>query len=192
MPKPQRHARIFERFDELEVGDALLLVNDHDPKRLRESFEREQPGSFGWQVQEAGPDEWRLLITKRTSTPLPRVIGDRNVLDGLDDAAAGAVWKLEHEARDLDSNLIRLPAGDEIREYSGPELDVLLIVLEGSGTLGTEAEPVELRAGQFVWLPRRSRRSFVAGPDGLAYLTVHQRRQSLLLTTRPPSAPTAS
>ena len=35
-----------------------------------------------------------------------------------------------------------------------------------------------------IALPRRSRRQFTAGPDGLRYLTVHQRRQALTLTTR--------
>jgi len=38
-----------------------------------------------------------------------------------------------------------------------------------------------LRPGSLVWLPRRSRREFTAGPDGLMYLTVHQRRQALTL-----------
>jgi hypothetical protein len=34
---------------------------------------------------------------------------------------------------------------------------------------------------EYLWLPRRSRRQFTAGPDGLRYLTVHQRRQALVL-----------
>jgi quercetin dioxygenase-like cupin family protein len=53
--------------------------------------------------------------------------------------------------------------------------------LSGSGQLATELSPVELRPGSLVWLPRRSRREFTAGPDGLMYLTVHQRRQALTL-----------
>ena len=38
------------------------------------------------------------------------------------------------------------------------------------------------QASCLVWLPRRSLREFTAGPDGLTYLTVHQRRQALTLT----------
>ena len=34
-------------------------------------------------------------------------------------------------------------------------------------------------------LPKPGRRQFTAGPDGLRYLTVHQRRQALTLTTAP-------
>src|SRR5699024_9877095 len=51
-------------------------------------------------------------------------------------------------------------------------------VLAGSGQLLTEGNPVNLRSGLLVWLPRRSRRQFVPGPGGLTYLTVHQRRPS--------------
>ena len=32
------HALIFERFDALKVGEALELVNDHDPVPLRHQF----------------------------------------------------------------------------------------------------------------------------------------------------------
>ena len=34
---------------------------------------------------------------------------------------------------------------------------------------------------EHLWLPRRSRPQFMAGPDGLRYLTVHQRREALVL-----------
>ena len=29
-----KHMRIFERFDELNKGESLLIINDHDPKPL--------------------------------------------------------------------------------------------------------------------------------------------------------------
>lgn len=89
--------------------------------------------------------------------------------------------------RDLDSNIIALPPGAAIGAHTGPDVDVLIYVLAGSGQLGTEldAQPVALRGGSLIWLPRRSRRQFTAGPDGLRYLTVHQRRQALTLTTAP-------
>ena len=66
-------------------------------------------------------------------------------------------------------------------------MDVLIYVLAGSGHLGTEldTQQVALRGGSLIWLPRRSRRRFTAGPDGLRYLTVHQRRRALTLTTAP-------
>ena len=93
----------------------------------------------------------------------------------------GAVWKLQMRQRDLDSNIIRLEPGTGIGAHAGADLDVLLLVLDGTGQITTELGTLELHAGALVWLPRRSRRQFTAGPDGLRYLTVHQRRQSLVL-----------
>ena len=63
---------------------------------------------------------------------------------------------------------------------------MLLTVLDGTGELTTELGTLKLHSGALVWLPRRSRRQFTAGPDGLSYLTVHQRRQSLVLDTTAP------
>ncbi|GFG85420.1 hypothetical protein MALGJ_20960 [Mycolicibacter algericus] len=40
---------------------------------------------------------------------------------------------------------------------------------------------IELTSGALLWMPKRSRRQFVAGPDGLRYLTIHLKRQFLNL-----------
>lgn len=119
-------------------------------------------------------------------TNQPRVIGDLSILDEVDADARGAVWKLTDETRDLDSNLIRLPADEQIGDFTGPEIDSLIVVVSGSGTLRTEGGPISLRPGQLVWLPRRSLRGYQAGAQGLAYLTVHQRRvvEPLMPTVR--------
>lgn len=51
----------------------------------------------------------------------------------------------------------------------------------GSGQLTTELEALDLVAGALLRLPRGSRRAFAAGPHELRYLTVHRRRQALVL-----------
>jgi ethanolamine utilization protein EutQ (cupin superfamily) len=56
-------------------------------------------------------------------------------------------------------------------------------VLAGGGSLATEGDQIDLRPGDLLWLPKRSQREFSAGSDGLRYLTVHQRRQALVLRT---------
>ena len=114
---------------------------------------------------------------------LPRVLVDIAALsaDQSDPSAGGAIWKLQAHNRDLDSNVIALPPNGRIEAHDGPDLDVLVHVLAGSGRLGTETGEIDLAAGALVWLPRRSRRSFTAGAEGLRYLTVHRRRQALLL-----------
>ncbi len=186
--KPDKHPTIFAAFGALAVGDSFVLVNNHDPKHLREEFEADHPGSYGWEYLDKGPQVWRIRITKVTSTPLPRILANTN--DFSTNTATGAVWRLEARERDLDSNVIALPAGGGIDAHTGPDLDVLIHVLSGGGSLTTETGVVELFPGALLWLPRRSRRQFTAGPDGLRYLTVHRRRQALVL--EPASAKTSA
>jgi uncharacterized protein (DUF2249 family) len=69
--KPDKHPTIFARYAILPAGGSFVLVNDHDPKHLRHEFEADHPGSFGWEYLTREPRNWRVRITKRTSTPLP-------------------------------------------------------------------------------------------------------------------------
>ena len=181
--KPDKHPAIFADYAALPAGGSFVLVNDHDPKHLRDEFELDHPGSHSWEYLRQEPRDWRIKITKLTAAPLPRVLVDTTGLctDQVDPDASGAVWKLQVRRRDLDSNVIALPPDGRIEAHDGPDLDVLVHVLAGSGRLGTETGEIALAAGALLLLPRRSRRSFTAGPDGLRYLTVHQRRQALLL-----------
>jgi uncharacterized protein (DUF2249 family)/quercetin dioxygenase-like cupin family protein len=182
--KPDKHPAIFQAYAGVPVGESLVLVNDHDPRHLRDEFEIEYPGGYSWEYIAREPRDWRIRITKLASTPLPRVLADTAALDAPDAAEAGVAWKLQMRERDLDSNVITLAPGAAIGAHRGPDLDVLVHVLSGSGQLVTELSTAPLRAGSLAWLPRRSLREVTAGPDGLVYLTVHQRRQALTLSPR--------
>lgn len=184
MPKPDKHPAIFKAFAGLAAGESLVLVNDHDPRHLRDEFEVEHSGGFGWEYLARDRGEFRIRITRLASTSLPRVLADTDAVSTAPADATGAVWKLRMRERDLDSNIIALPPGATIDAHAGPDVDVLVHVLAGSGQLVTELGTLDLRGGTLLWLPRRSRRQLTAGPDGLRYLTVHQRRQALTLTTR--------
>ena len=59
-----RHPKIFEAFEELPVGDTLVIVNDHDPKPLQYTFMVEREGQFEWNTEEKGPREWVATIKK--------------------------------------------------------------------------------------------------------------------------------
>jgi uncharacterized protein (DUF2249 family) len=187
--RSDRHPAVFRAYAAVTVGESVVLLNDHDPRHLHDEFEVEYPGGYGWAYLDAERGTWRIQITKRAATPLPRVVTDATAVGNTPADATGAIWKLTMRERDLDSNVIALAPGTMIGAHDGPDLDVLIYVLAGSGRLGTELGTLELRDGTLCWLPRRSRREFTAGPDGLKYLTVHQRRQALpLLTTAPASA----
>jgi hypothetical protein len=70
-------------------------------------------------------------------------------------------------ADDMRANSSLAPA-----EYRGP------VRAQLTTELGNR---VDLEPGALVWLPRRSRRQFSAGPAELRYRTVHQRREALVL-----------
>ncbi|MDN3295277.1 hypothetical protein QWM81_14650 [Streptomyces ficellus] len=91
----------------------------------------------------------------------------------------GALWRLAAEGRQLDANLIRLTSDARVAAHVEPDVDVLLYVVDGTGRLDTSEGGRLLEAGCVVWLPRGGRRGVLAGPEGLAYLTVHRRRPGL-------------
>ena len=62
IPPRERHPLIFGTFDELAPGEALLLINDHDPKPLFYQFQAESRGQFTWDYLETGPEVWQVRI----------------------------------------------------------------------------------------------------------------------------------
>ncbi|PBC81231.1 hypothetical protein SAMN05428945_4248 [Streptomyces sp. 2224.1] len=97
---------------------------------------------------------------------------------------SGALWRLTQSNRQLDANLVRLPAGTSVAGHVEAELDVLLIVIEGDGQLDNGTRAQTLESGVVAWLPKSAHRALVAGPRGLVYLTVHRRRPGLSIGGR--------
>ncbi|MFB7193430.1 cupin domain-containing protein [Streptomyces sp. NPDC056240] len=109
-----------------------------------------------------------------------------DVLRTADESRTGALWKLDGAARQLDANLVRLRPGTVVAEHVEPDLDVLLVVLEGDGVLRRAGEEEQLAPSALVFIARGERRSVTAGAAGLAYLTAHRRRPGLAIA-RPPA-----
>lgn len=112
-------------------------------------------------------------------TPLPRILGNTGSLAAAEPEATGALWRLAEPGRQLDANLVRVPPRGSIDAHAEPDLDVLLLVVSGDGTLGSAAGPHRVEPGSLVWLPHGSVRSVTAGEGGLAYVTVHRRRPGM-------------
>ena len=64
MPPWERHPTIMQAFEDIEVGDAIKLVNDHEPKPLYYQFMAEMPGRVDWESTQLGPREWVAMIKK--------------------------------------------------------------------------------------------------------------------------------
>lgn len=64
MPPWERHTKIFDTFDSLGPGEALVIINDHDPRPLHYQLMHEREGQFQWDSQEKAPREWQATIKK--------------------------------------------------------------------------------------------------------------------------------
>jgi uncharacterized protein (DUF2249 family) len=65
IPPRDKHPAIFRTFDGLASGQAMVIVNDHDPRRLRAQFAAERPNAFDWTYEVEGPEVWRVRISRR-------------------------------------------------------------------------------------------------------------------------------
>ncbi|QLH79579.1 DUF2249 domain-containing protein [Halosimplex rubrum] len=67
IPPPKRHPKIFDAFEDLESGEALTLVNDHEPAPLYHQMaaEVESFDAEGYTVDRVGPDEFIATLPKR-------------------------------------------------------------------------------------------------------------------------------
>ncbi len=69
IPGALRHPLIFAKFDALNVGDSVCLVNDHDPIPLNRQFESLRAGQFSWDYIERGPALFRVRIRRIAKSP---------------------------------------------------------------------------------------------------------------------------
>lgn len=64
IPVFERHPRIFDAWDQMEPGETLQIINDHDPKPLHYQFEGEYPDAYRWEYVKKDPLEWVVNIKK--------------------------------------------------------------------------------------------------------------------------------
>lgn len=114
--------------------------------------------------------------------PAVRVLADLTAVSAAPPDAAGALWRLSGP-RQLDANVVRLPAGAVVPEHREDAVDVLFLVLDGDLTITSDATVAAAR-GTLVWLPAGSVRALAAGLHGATYLTVHRRRPALTIGHR--------
>lgn len=100
-----------------------------------------------------------------------------------DHTGDGVHWTLA-AGEDLNVNLVTLAPTSTIARHVNDEVDVLLVVLEGSGTLLLDGNDHELAARVVALAPKHAARTITAGAAGIAYLTVHRRKGLLGITSR--------
>jgi quercetin dioxygenase-like cupin family protein len=99
----------------------------------------------------------------------------------------GAQWSLRGD-RELEVNLVHIPAGESIADHVG-SVDVVVVGVAGQGTVTIGVVAYEMDAGLLIFVPSGSTRSLRAGSSGLTYLTIHRRRDKGLTMGPTPGQP---
>jgi quercetin dioxygenase-like cupin family protein len=89
----------------------------------------------------------------------------------------GVHWGIE--TTDLDVNLVHLDPLSRVETHLNLEVDVVIVVLEGSGWTWLGDDEHRLGPHVLVLAPRGIARSVAAGPDGITYVSMHRRRSPL-------------
>lgn len=71
-----KHSTIFNVFDQLNAGQAILLNNDHDPKPLYYQLLGERGNCFSWSYLQNGPETWKIEIRKNATAEQPETLGE--------------------------------------------------------------------------------------------------------------------
>lgn len=91
---------------------------------------------------------------------------------------AGPQWGMQSD--DLNATLIDWPTDGGVPTHVNDELDVLVLVLEGSVSVSVDGTAHALSGGELLLVPRGTSRTITAGPGGVRYLSIHRRRDPLL------------
>jgi quercetin dioxygenase-like cupin family protein len=86
-------------------------------------------------------------------------------------------WSLQSE--DLNVNLVSCTTGQGIGSHVNREVDVLLVAIDGEGSVEIDGAWYALRAGQAVLVPKGAQRATRCDGETFAYLTCHRRRTGL-------------
>jgi len=70
-----KHPTIFARFDDLDEGESMIILNDHDPKPLYYQLLNERGNIFTWEYLEHGPQWWKIKISIRNSGDSDETLG---------------------------------------------------------------------------------------------------------------------
>ena len=89
----------------------------------------------------------------------------------------GPVWGIASE--DLNATVLSWGPGQGIEEHSNAERDVLVVAIEGSGTVAIDGREHVLLAHHALLIEKGTRRRITAGVDGLRYVSVHRCRGPL-------------
>lgn len=165
---PTRHSYIMKIFEELSPGQALLVVNDHEPVHLVQfmKHERKDFDFTSYKAYQRGPAEWVGVFKKKvqevghehsnivfTSFERERV---------QDDSAFSPIPVFT--SKDYKVILAYFKAGQFIPVHT-PSIDLVLLVHSGKGEVVAGERKFDVKPGDLVVVPRGEKRGVRALTD---------------------------
>lgn len=60
-----KHKIIFQKCDDLNIGESFILHNDHDPKPVYHLLKSHRGDKFDWEYLQSGPHVWNIIIKRK-------------------------------------------------------------------------------------------------------------------------------
>ncbi len=89
----------------------------------------------------------------------------------------GPLWT--YVGDDLNANLVVWPAGAGVNEHVNHEVEVLILVVEGSGLVTVAGQEHAVHPGEVFVIPKGMPRTILSQAPRFAYLSVHRRRSGM-------------
>jgi len=144
IPPSERHDRIHDEFAELEPGETLTIVNDHEPTPLYHEMAAEVPAfdADGYAVEREEASRFVAEFPKVGPESGPEQVRLAD-LDGEPHAAA-------FPGREPKTVRLSLDAGQSVPEHTHPDRTVLFHALTGAFEVRLDGEMHAVEAGEIV------------------------------------------
>lgn len=169
IPPNERHDRIHDAFADLEPGESLTIVNDHDPKPLYYELSAEVPAfdDEAYAVEREGPERFVAELPKAASGAEPETVR----LDDLDGEPHASVFPGEEPK----TVRLSLAAGEGVAEHNHPDRTVVFHALEGAFDVALDGETHRVEAGELLRFDGERSVEPTAREDGTALIVLAPR-----------------
>lgn len=139
-----RHPHIHQTFEEMESGETLTLINDHEPKPLYYEMAAEVPefDEQNYSVEQIGPSEFVASFPKRSvnyhvsRTSITKLDGEPHAV-----AFPGMTPKTIR---------LTLSAGESVPPHSHPGKEILFFLIDGTLELSVDQQSYSLASGDLI------------------------------------------
>ncbi|MEM0074725.1 MAG: DUF2249 domain-containing protein [Conexivisphaerales archaeon] len=168
IPPFRRHSLIMERFNKLEPGNRLIVINDHEPLHLLYFMQHEtddfDPSSYT--ASEVEPGKWVAIFGKRKEASLQEkdsvVLTSFDRVRRFDDHQFTPVPVFSRDSYRV--LLVFLKAGQFIPVHT-PHNDLILLVTKGRGEVVAGEVRSKVFPGSLVVVPANAKRGLIAETD---------------------------